>query len=166
MSTKQTTLIDEPTTDHTSRPASTTTTDATTVQNLEPGDVITAAQLTRRQNRKYLENDDTTLMDIDHDETQFVVLDTPDEDDEIDIFAAKLICLDTYQETTKSVKEISHAYTYDNSNSDVLETWNITAPQVPYNNDGTGVVISRFGQNDNPVRQILRDISITGQEEL
>jgi len=160
MSTKQTTLIDEPTTDNINRPASTTS-DAIIVQNLEPGNVITATQLTTRQHRKYLQSDDTTLMDVYCEETTFVVLDTPDEDDGTNVFAAKIIRLNVLDETNLRVEEVSHAY-----NPDGLETWNITTPQVPYENNGTGVVISRLGENENPVTQILRDISITGQEEL
>jgi len=156
MSTTLSTLTDAPP-DHTNRSA-TTTTDADIVQNLTPGDVITATHLTTRQHRKYLENDDTTLMDVYCEKQTYIVLDTPNEDG-TDIFSAKIIALNDY--TPDNPKAATSAYSQAGK-----QTWNVTAPRVPYRNEGTGVVISRLAQNEELVTHVLRDLEITDHKEL
>lgn len=132
--------------------------DADVVQDLERGDIINATRLTTLQHEKYLESDDTDLMDVFLDDTEYLVLDVP-EDDGTRVFAAKIIKLEDY-----NPEHPEHATTaYDITGA---QTWNITTPRAPYENEGTGVVISRLGENESLVTHVLRDITVNGHQDL
>lgn len=164
MSATQTQNTDTPSTD------TTDSIDADTVQALEPGDIITANKLTRRQHQIYRENPDSSLLDVACTEHDYLVLNTPAEDDTRNVFAAKLIRLNNYSEYT-TPDDVPSPYDTSDTDDDVEEedteagVWNISAPTVPYTNEGTGVVISQIGTGGSIVTHILRDITITNNTE-
>lgn len=168
MSTTQTPLIDEPNDNH-SQSSRTDSIDADIVQNLTTGDIITATQLTRKQHQEYLDNPFTTLRDVESEQIDYLVLATPNNDEERSTFAAKIIPLDDWNADNPTHEQ--HPYVEidipDDTDADEIENnrpWNITMPTIPYTNNG--VVISRLGTNSSLVTHILRDITITNHKEL
>lgn len=164
------TTPNEPTTEpDTNTDTDTDSIDADVVQNLSPGDTITVNKLTRGQHQTYLDNPDSKLKDVASDTREYLVLGTPDTDDTRSVFAAKIIRLDDYNKFGSADTVPSPYTTTETDNDDdeqIPEIWNITEPYTPYNDEGTGAIISRLGDGESIVTHIIRDINVTDQKEL
>lgn len=142
----------------------TNNTDVDIVQTLNEGDIITATHLTPLQHERYLENPDNKLKQMVYsDRVEYLVLKTADTDDS-DIFAAKIIHLDDYD--PNDIDKHVSPYEIPDDDDDGPRMWNITSPRAPYDNEGTGIVISRAETTQTLKGHILQNLEITGYKNI